>query len=41
MSTPAAGNASGAGSVNVTVELDRRKMGQAVVDIMNKEMALT
>ena len=30
-----------AGAVNVTVELDKRKMGQAVVDIMNKEMSLT
>ena len=39
MAAPATTN--GAGSVNVTVELDRRKMGQAVVDIMNKEMALT
>tara|TARA_R100000152_G_C6781471_1_gene216031 strand:+ start:29 stop:2719 length:2691 start_codon:yes stop_codon:yes gene_type:complete len=31
----------GSGAVNVTIELDKRKMGQAVVDIMNKEMSLT
>ena len=39
MNAPAA-TTSGGGSVNVTVELDKRKMGQAVVDIMNKEMSL-
>jgi len=39
MSAPS--NTTGGSSVNVTVELDKRKMGQAVVDIMNKEMALT
>ena len=39
MRRPSANNSTGA--VNVTVELDKRKMGQAVVDIMNKEMSLT
>lgn len=39
MSAPS--NTAGGSPVNVTVELDKRKMGQAVVNIMNKEMALT
>ena len=39
MRGPVSSTGSG-GSVNVTVELDKRKMGQAVVDIMNKEMSL-
>ena len=39
MRTPS-GNGT-ANAVNVTVELDKRKMGKAIVDIMNKEMSLT
>ena len=39
MSAPS--NTAGGSPVNVTVELDKRKMGQAIVNIMNKEMALT
>ena len=39
MSAPS--NTTGGSPVNVTVELDKRKMGQAIVNIMNKEMALT